>query len=93
MKLQQLLPLALSALPFLVHAAPSRDRSEAVREAFLHSWNGYKTYAWGADELKPVTKKGGNSRYTPIYWQLDTTNDTAGTVGVRQSLMLCLPLS
>lgn len=27
-----------------------------VRGAFLESWRAYKTYAWGHDELKPVTK-------------------------------------
>jgi len=27
-----------------------------VREEFLHGWNGYKQYAWGHDELRPLTK-------------------------------------
>jgi len=27
-----------------------------VREEFLHAWNGYKQYAWGHDELKPLSK-------------------------------------
>src|SRR4051794_11542984 len=27
------------------------ERQAAVREAFLHAWNGYREYAWGADEL------------------------------------------
>jgi len=35
------------------------DRQAAVREAFLHAWNGYRTYAWGHDELKPVSKTFG----------------------------------
>lgn len=26
-------------------------RREAVREAFLHAWQGYCRYAWGGDEL------------------------------------------
>jgi len=25
-----------------------------------HAWNGYKQYAWGQDDLKPVSKSGGN---------------------------------
>lgn len=29
-------------------------RQEAVKAAFLHTWNGYVKYAWGYDELKPV---------------------------------------
>ncbi|XP_034397060.1 mannosidase, alpha, class 1B, member 1b isoform X3 [Cyclopterus lumpus] len=29
---------------------------EAVQEAFLHSWKGYKDFAWGHDELRPLSK-------------------------------------
>ncbi|KAG7279258.1 hypothetical protein CRUP_033194 [Coryphaenoides rupestris] len=35
------------------------DRQAAVREAFLHAWTGYRSYAWGHDELKPVSKTFG----------------------------------
>ncbi|XP_076140913.1 endoplasmic reticulum mannosyl-oligosaccharide 1,2-alpha-mannosidase isoform X1 [Alosa pseudoharengus] len=35
------------------------DRVEAVREAFRHAWKGYKEFAWGHDELKPITKTYG----------------------------------
>ncbi len=27
-----------------------------VRDEFLHAWSGYKQYAWGHDELKPLSK-------------------------------------
>jgi mannosidase alpha-like ER degradation enhancer 2 len=27
-----------------------------VRQEFLHAWNGYSKYAWGHDELKPLSK-------------------------------------
>ncbi|KAI6093079.1 glycoside hydrolase family 47 protein [Hypoxylon rubiginosum] len=30
-------------------------RLAAVEDSFKHSWNGYKKYAWGHDEIKPVT--------------------------------------
>lgn len=26
-----------------------------IKNEFLHAWNGYKKYAWGHDELKPIT--------------------------------------
>ncbi|XP_055036573.2 endoplasmic reticulum mannosyl-oligosaccharide 1,2-alpha-mannosidase [Misgurnus anguillicaudatus] len=32
------------------------DRAEAVREAFKHAWKGYKAFAWGHDELKPISR-------------------------------------
>ncbi|XP_064210545.1 mannosidase, alpha, class 1B, member 1b isoform X2 [Anguilla rostrata] len=34
-------------------------RQEAVKEAFRHAWKGYKDFAWGHDELKPITKSFG----------------------------------
>jgi mannosyl-oligosaccharide alpha-1,2-mannosidase len=33
------------------------ERREAVKEAFLHGWKGYKTYAFGHDELKPISNQ------------------------------------
>ncbi|KAJ2073781.1 hypothetical protein IW146_003447 [Coemansia sp. RSA 922] len=31
-------------------------RQQSVREATRHAWAGYKKYAWGKDELQPVTQ-------------------------------------
>ncbi|OTF80827.1 hypothetical protein BLA29_014537, partial [Euroglyphus maynei] len=28
-----------------------------IQEAILHSWNGYRKYAWGHDILKPIARK------------------------------------
>ena len=30
--------------------------AERVKAEFLHAWNGYKKYAWGHDDLKPLSK-------------------------------------
>uniref|UniRef100_UPI0037E9AB3E endoplasmic reticulum mannosyl-oligosaccharide 1,2-alpha-mannosidase n=1 Tax=Semicossyphus pulcher TaxID=241346 RepID=UPI0037E9AB3E len=35
------------------------DRLETVRDTFRHAWKGYKSYAWGHDELKPISKSFG----------------------------------
>ncbi|KAG7476840.1 hypothetical protein MATL_G00087090 [Megalops atlanticus] len=35
------------------------ERLEAVKEAFRHAWKGYREFAWGHDELKPVSKSYG----------------------------------
>eukprot|EP00842_Homolaphlyctis_polyrhiza_P001325 jgi/Hompol1/2193/HPOL_005882-RA len=38
----------------------------------LHAWNGYKRYAWGSDELNPLTQQGhnwtttGSMLFTPV---------------------------
>ncbi|XP_063172409.1 endoplasmic reticulum mannosyl-oligosaccharide 1,2-alpha-mannosidase [Candoia aspera] len=35
---------------------PLNERQLAVIEAFHHAWKGYKEFAWGHDELKPISK-------------------------------------
>ncbi|CAH1271788.1 MAN1A2 [Branchiostoma lanceolatum] len=35
---------------------PQNAQQKAVVEAFKHAWKGYKQYAWGHDELKPISK-------------------------------------
>lgn len=32
------------------------EYAEKVKQEFLHSWNAYKKYAWGNDQLKPLSK-------------------------------------
>ncbi len=44
-------------------ATVSPDR---VRAEFLHAWNGYKQYAWGHDELKPLSKTHSDWYPTPL---------------------------
>jgi hypothetical protein len=36
------------------------EKQEAVKEAFLWSWNAYKEHAWGSDTLKPVSQHPDN---------------------------------
>ncbi|KAI4380574.1 hypothetical protein MLD38_006751 [Melastoma candidum] len=36
-------------------------RRQKVKEAMLHAWTSYEKYAWGYDELQPLTKNGENS--------------------------------
>lgn len=35
---------------------PTNKRQDAVVAAFKHAWKGYKTFAWGHDMLKPLSK-------------------------------------
>ncbi|XP_060916975.1 endoplasmic reticulum mannosyl-oligosaccharide 1,2-alpha-mannosidase isoform X2 [Labrus mixtus] len=46
------------SVPLEVSPGPV-DRLEAVRVAFRHAWKGYKSYAWGHDELRPISKSFG----------------------------------
>ncbi len=36
------------------------EKMNAVKAAMLHSWMGYKKFAWGQDELRPMSKSGNN---------------------------------
>ena len=45
------------AFPQSTRTQPNRRPTPAaVRTEFLHAWNGYKKYAWGHDDLKPLSK-------------------------------------
>ncbi|HKR15593.1 MAG TPA: glycoside hydrolase family 47 protein [Pyrinomonadaceae bacterium] len=50
--------LFLLLLPLTVSAQqPNKKKLAAeVKAEFLHAWNGYKKYAWGHDDLKPLSK-------------------------------------
>ncbi|MEA2164389.1 MAG: degradation enhancer, mannosidase alpha-like 2 [Thermoanaerobaculia bacterium] len=54
--------LAILALALASHATSAAPVDRAtmqakVRAEFLHSWQAYEKYAWGHDELKPLSKQ------------------------------------
>ena len=54
-KLKILLLLLLLCAP--AHAQTQNKKLAAeVKAEFMHAWNGYKKYAWGHDDLKPLSK-------------------------------------
>ena len=71
----------LTAL-FLAHSTSDAQESDRARLAaevkteFLHTWHGYRAYAWAHDELKPLTKTYrdwyGDSFYMTAMDALDT---------------------
>ena len=40
--------------------AMKREMNEKVKQAARHAWEGYKKYAWGADDLKPLSREPKN---------------------------------
>jgi hypothetical protein len=44
----------------------TEQRAQAVVDVFKTSWEGYYTYAFPMDELRPVNNSGSNSRYAAI---------------------------
>ena len=77
MKALLLLPLLCSAL-FAQTAPQSTTQlpdqaamAQQVRKEFLHAWNGYRQYAWGHDELRPLSNQpfdwyGTSLSMTPV---------------------------
>jgi len=57
-------PSALSGLPYRLRPSepqpPSSpvwdERAEAVKQAFIHAYHGYEKYAFGKDEIRPLSK-------------------------------------
>ncbi|KAL2930598.1 Mannosyl-oligosaccharide 1 2-alpha-mannosidase MNS3 [Bienertia sinuspersici] len=47
-----------STLQLDAEASKWMGKQQQVREAFIHAWSGYKTYAMGFDELMPLSKRG-----------------------------------
>jgi endoplasmic reticulum Man9GlcNAc2 1,2-alpha-mannosidase len=56
------------------NAVTPAQKRDAVKEEFKWAWEGYKTYAWGLDELHPLSKRGdgGFSMGLTIVDSLDT---------------------
>lgn len=49
--------IATGAIPAQSQRVETRAQlANRVRSEFLHAWNGYKKYAWGHDDLKPLSK-------------------------------------
>lgn len=38
-------------------------RADAIKEAYLYAWNAYVEFAWGFDELQPLSKVGTDDWY------------------------------
>jgi ER degradation enhancer, mannosidase alpha-like 2 len=56
------IPILLFAVLILTPFVRAQERvnkpqlARQARSEFLHAWNGYKKYAWGHDDLKPLSK-------------------------------------
>jgi ER degradation enhancer, mannosidase alpha-like 2 len=66
-------------------AAPVDRRALAaqVRAEFLHAWRGYEQYAWGHDELRPLTKTAHDWYEQPLYMTQVDALDTLILLGLN----------
>ncbi|MGI8556147.1 MAG: glycoside hydrolase family 47 protein, partial [Pyrinomonadaceae bacterium] len=51
-----ILLLIFVSTTFSQQKVDKKQMAAQVKAEFLHAWNGYKKYAWGHDDLKPVSK-------------------------------------
>jgi ER degradation enhancer, mannosidase alpha-like 2 len=54
-----------------------------VRAEFLHAWNGYKKYAWGHDDLKPLSKTYHDWYAEPLLMTPVDALDTMTLMGLK----------
>lgn len=82
------LALALSTLltsPVTTAAQVDRRALAArVRAEFLHAWRGYERYAWGHDELKPLSKTARDWYDEPLYMTQVDALDTLILLGFKE---------
>src|SRR6266404_2648854 len=77
-----LLLLALAGAPQTIRVDNS-ETAEKVRQEFLHAWNGYKQYAWGHDELKPISKGYRDWHSVSLYMTPVDALDTMILMGLK----------
>jgi mannosidase alpha-like ER degradation enhancer 2 len=79
--------LLLSIQTIKAQSFPNQEK-KAIRkqivEASRHAWNGYKTYAWGYDALKPISKKGHNWYGTSFLMTPVDAYDTFFLMGMKK---------
>jgi ER degradation enhancer, mannosidase alpha-like 2 len=54
-----------------------------VKNEFLHAWNSYKTYAWGHDGLRPLSKTPYDWYTSPLYMTPLDAMDTMILMGLQ----------
>jgi len=54
-----------------------------VRAEFLHAWNGYRQFAWGHDELKPLSKSYHDWYAAPLFLTAVDAVDTMILMGLN----------
>ena len=77
-------PLVLALLPSIQAQQPNRVKlATEVKTEFLHAWNGYKKYAWGHDDLNPLSKTSHDWYAEPLLMTPVDALDTMWLMGFK----------
>ncbi len=85
LKLIAFLLIAANSAP-IVRSQQPVDKTllaNQVRSEFLHAWNGYKKYAWGHDDLKPLSKSYHDWYAEPLLMTPVDALDTMILMGLK----------
>lgn len=77
-------PKADAGKPDTAELRANAGTAKQVREEFLHAWNGYKQYAWGHDELKPLSKTYRDWHKVPLLMTPVDALDTMILMGLKK---------
>ena len=86
---KQLLLLLLISFSTFCHSQSFSDdmktqMREKVIEATRHAWEGYRQFAWGFDDLQPLTKKGKNWYNHSLFMTPVDAFDTFVLLGMKK---------
>ena len=62
---------------------PHNERQRAVVDAIKHAWSSYKKYAWGEDDLLPLSKSHSSTDYGMAMTMIDSL-DTLWLAGLQE---------
>lgn len=69
-------------------SGPQNDRQKAVVKAFKHSWDGYVKYAWGHDNIKPISR--GYHEWFGLGLTIVDSLDTMYMMGLNEGKLLMI---
>jgi mannosidase alpha-like ER degradation enhancer 2 len=75
--------LIVTAFPHAAQQPDKRKLAAEVKTEFLHAWNGYKKYAWGHDDLKPLSKTYHDWYAEPLLMTPVDALDTMMLMGLK----------
>src|SRR6266478_2025312 len=74
---------AVIAPVFSQESVNKQELAYQVKAEFLHAWNGYKKYAWGHDDLKPLSKSYHDWYAEPLLMTPVDALDTMILMGLK----------
>src|SRR4030095_4392535 len=72
-----------AAFPHAAQQPDGRKLAAEVKTEFLHAWNGYKKFAWGHDDLKPLSKTYHDWYAEPLLMTPVDALDTMMLMGLK----------